>query len=246
MCGEHRLPACPFRQPAEKLFARSRPKSPERSLDCRRQAADDYRLAACAPQILAHCEPDIRRLKVPRWNALSSTRWESNAACRLIFAPSANPLSSSGAQASPPALRAVAITIHCSVRRSGPRWPRRSGWSRPRCRSRSWCNRRSRCSCRTRRCCCCWGRRGRRSRCRRCGNHRIGVSFAIVNAGSDDDATFANAECRRRSVHRQVPARVRRDQIGKAMGSDSIIKKRDRKSRRIVSDHPTVRVHRTR
>jgi hypothetical protein len=45
--GEHRLPACPFRQLAEKLFERSIPL--QRS-GCRRQAADDSRLAACAPQ----------------------------------------------------------------------------------------------------------------------------------------------------------------------------------------------------
>ena len=37
-----------------------------------------------------HCRDFSRR-----WNALSSTRWQSNAAYRLIFAPSANPLSSS-------------------------------------------------------------------------------------------------------------------------------------------------------
>src|SRR5438094_7859568 len=49
--GEHRLPACSFRQPAEKLSERREPilfGIPS----CRRQAADDWRLAACAPQIL--------------------------------------------------------------------------------------------------------------------------------------------------------------------------------------------------
>jgi len=47
--GEHRLPACPFRQLAEKLFEHSLPKI-FATLSRRRQAADDCRLAACAPQ----------------------------------------------------------------------------------------------------------------------------------------------------------------------------------------------------
>jgi len=46
--GEHRLPACPFRQPAEKLIERSRRRILATLWD-RRQAADDNRLAACAP-----------------------------------------------------------------------------------------------------------------------------------------------------------------------------------------------------
>ncbi len=50
LSGEHRPLACPFRQLAEKLFQHSKPKFPCKTWDCRRQAADDYRLAACAPQ----------------------------------------------------------------------------------------------------------------------------------------------------------------------------------------------------
>src|SRR5205807_1998408 len=46
---EHRLPACPFRQPAEKLRALATEVS-SRPLGCRRQAACDYRVAACAPR----------------------------------------------------------------------------------------------------------------------------------------------------------------------------------------------------
>ncbi len=47
--GEHRLPACPFWQPAEKLIELSRRRILA-ALWGRRQAADDNRLAACAPQ----------------------------------------------------------------------------------------------------------------------------------------------------------------------------------------------------
>src|SRR4029077_13423543 len=48
--GEHRLPACPFRQLAENSLAC--PESRIRNR-CRRQPADNCRLAACAPQNLA-------------------------------------------------------------------------------------------------------------------------------------------------------------------------------------------------
>src|SRR5882724_11109579 len=47
--GEHRLPACCFRQPAKKLL-NVHLQSFFATLECRRQAADDCRLAACAPQ----------------------------------------------------------------------------------------------------------------------------------------------------------------------------------------------------
>src|SRR4030095_16422510 len=47
--GEHRLPACSFRQLAEKTFEHSKSNA-FAALSCCRQAADDCRLAACAPQ----------------------------------------------------------------------------------------------------------------------------------------------------------------------------------------------------
>ena len=43
--GEHRLPACPFRQLAEKFLERLKPLCCA-TLLCRRQAADDCRLAS--------------------------------------------------------------------------------------------------------------------------------------------------------------------------------------------------------
>src|SRR5436309_15828107 len=49
-CGEHRLLACPFRQPAEKPLRTFDSTWCCKSLKRRRQAADDNRLAACAPQ----------------------------------------------------------------------------------------------------------------------------------------------------------------------------------------------------
>ena len=48
--GEQRLPACSFRQLAEKTFWCAEPRMFLTRL-YRRQAADDCRLAACAPQI---------------------------------------------------------------------------------------------------------------------------------------------------------------------------------------------------
>jgi hypothetical protein len=50
VAGEHRLLACPFRQPAEKLIERSL-RGDSATRGSRRQAADDNRLAAaCALQ----------------------------------------------------------------------------------------------------------------------------------------------------------------------------------------------------
>src|SRR5438552_1198216 len=49
--GEHRLPACPFRQLAEKVFGTISPIRVLQRARWRRQAADDCTLAACAPQI---------------------------------------------------------------------------------------------------------------------------------------------------------------------------------------------------
>jgi len=60
------------------------------------------------------------------------------------------------------------------------------------------------------------------------GHHRIRVSLAVVHTRADDDAVFANSICRRGSFHRQIPARVRGDEIGKAIGVCSVIKKRKR------------------
>src|SRR5436309_5864488 len=48
-CGEHRLLACSFRQPAEKPLRTFDSTWCCKSLKRRRQAADDNRLAACAP-----------------------------------------------------------------------------------------------------------------------------------------------------------------------------------------------------
>jgi hypothetical protein len=48
--GEHRLPACSFRQLAEKRFWVFGATVVSDTL-CRRHAADNCRLAACAPQI---------------------------------------------------------------------------------------------------------------------------------------------------------------------------------------------------
>jgi hypothetical protein len=45
--GEHRLPACSFRQPAEMSFHEREMLCPQK---CCRQAAGNHRLAACAPQ----------------------------------------------------------------------------------------------------------------------------------------------------------------------------------------------------
>ena len=53
------------------------------------------------------------------------------------------------------------------------------------------------------------------------------MSLAIVHAGADDDSVVTNTVCRGRSIHRQVPTRVRRNEIGEAIGVRSVVKKRD-------------------
>ena len=59
--GEHRLPACSFRQLAEKLFVVITIGSQR----CRRQAADDCRLAACAPQKKSRMHESCRSARSP-------------------------------------------------------------------------------------------------------------------------------------------------------------------------------------
>src|SRR5207249_12188994 len=59
--GEHRLPACSFRQLAEKLFRGVA----LRVQRCRRQAADDCRLAACAPQKKSRTRASCRSPRSP-------------------------------------------------------------------------------------------------------------------------------------------------------------------------------------
>ena len=56
------------------------------------------------------------------------------------------------------------------------------------------------------------------------------MSLAIVNTCADDDVVVADAEGGRGSVHRQIPARARRDEIGKAIRVRSVIKKWNRES----------------
>ena len=133
---------------------------------------------------------------------------------------------------------------------------RPGSWARPRCRGNpwrtrwsggsrcTWCRRRcSGCSCcRTRR-----ERRSRRGRGRSCyWHHRIGVNLAVVYTSADNDAVFANTVCRRGRIHREIPARIWREQIGKPIGHVSVIQKRDREGRRIGSHHPAGRIDRTR
>ena len=103
----------------------------------------------------------------------------------------------------------------CPPRRAGSALPNHL-WAgtrcgpRPRCGNMSWCSCRAgcrcgsgcSCSCRCRRSCSC----RRRCRSRRRRYHRIRMRLTIVNARADDYAVLANAVCRRRSVHRQVPA----------------------------------------
>src|SRR4029450_831897 len=60
--GEHRLPACSFRQLAEKTFEHSK-SNVFAALSCRRQAADDCRLAACAPQDADCANKSVRSLR---------------------------------------------------------------------------------------------------------------------------------------------------------------------------------------
>jgi hypothetical protein len=45
-----------------------------------------------------------------------------------------------------------------------------------------------------------------------------------MHTRADDDAVFANAICERGSVHRQIPTRARRDEIGKAIRVCSVIR----------------------
>jgi hypothetical protein len=172
--GEHRLPACSFRQPCRKAFGT---------------------LVIEASLVPSGCRQAVRRLQA---SSLCSSE--------------------------------------LTALRSRP-----GSWARPRCRGNpwrtrwsggsrcTWCRRRcSGCSCcRTRR-----ERRSRRGRGRSChGHHGVGVNLAVVYTSADNNAVLANTVCRRERIHREVPTRIWREQIGKPIGRYSIIQKRDRERR---------------